>query len=463
MRKSIINKFIEDFQDIFSDLNIDYTSEDIEQLACLVHNAMMGVNRRFHTPEHVFTICKNLGKPLQRLSAIFHDLVYYQIDECFPPNTEKLLHQFVEEQDGQVKIRHDFPAEDSPLAKMCLLIFGFEHGEVLSPFSGLNEFLSALIAVHELRKVLTTQHLVGIAAMIEGTIPFRLKNAENKTNPQVLAERLQQVNSLYQVGLDDENIDEIVTQSVDLANKDVENFSDKDTGRFLDNTWLLLSESNKSLSLLRDYSYQIPKYRQGLSNMELFLNVLQPDSIFHEYKSFPPPPVFAEMNRRAKQNILIAREYLGAKLLSISIIEALAECSGGKYVPVSMFTGGIRNHLNSDTERAEDYLPPLPDSRAENCNPVVLNLLEYGRSSETSFDMKQSPISAFIYQAFGSQKTKNCLAEAKRMFNEEISAEAFLQTLDAKTLDAFARACAELAPTRREALKRFFVSVNQTI
>lgn len=454
MRKSVINKFISYFKTIFEQLKVNIANENLEEIACFVHHCMQEERRKFHTPRHVFTVAKGLEHPIQVLAILFHDIIYYQIDDGFPPDALLIIQDFIEEKDGQVFIKTDFP--EDIIFKICLDIFKFKAGEQLSPYGGLNEFLSAFIAGKSLENHLVITNVVGVLACIEATIPFRLLNTESRTNFEELAHRLKEINSKYEFSYTDEEIDDIVKLSVEVANKDVENFSDEDTGRFLDNTWLLLSESNKTLTVLEDYAYSIAEYREAIMKTEVFLSFLKPASIFHEYKGVPDAIHFQKISQQAHKNIMIAREYLGVKLLAMTILEALAECTGGRYVPVSMFTGAIRNNQNMDVERAEDFLPPLPDNNIHQCHPVVLNLLEYGRSSETSFDMRHSPLSAFFYQHLGSEKTKQYLAYAKELFAEQITYKEFLDQIDKQLLGAFAKACSELAITRRERLSQFF-------
>src|SRR3989304_3210696 len=65
-------------------LQIPVTSEELEDLAITIHRSMSMEARHFHTPEHVLHLA-NAADPIQSLAALFHDIVYYQVDRGFAP------------------------------------------------------------------------------------------------------------------------------------------------------------------------------------------------------------------------------------------------------------------------------------------------------------------------------------------------------------------------------------------
>ncbi|MCU0443993.1 MAG: hypothetical protein MUE85_03685 [Microscillaceae bacterium] len=455
MEKSPLHKVIILFQQSFHTLSVEISNPGVERLALLVHNSMSGERRKFHAPAHVIHVCQHLSNPLQVLAGLFHDVVYFQVDGGFPLPTRILLDRYVEIQNNEVNILPEVPQET--LFDLALGVFGFELGQKLSPIAGLNEFLSTLVAVKELEKYLPTSHLLTIMACLEATIPFRMSDESGKTHFEKLADRLKIANDKYDLNLNETEIDEIIKLAVEIANQDVLNFSDQDTGRFLDNTWLLLFESNNILSNLEGHTYSIVKYRQALMKTEGFIRFLNPLSIFHEYKGFPDAQTFAYLNQQAERNVKIAREYLGLKVLSATVLEALAMTTGGD-APMALLTGGIRTADNM-IERAEDYLPALQEAIHTDYDEAVLNLLEYGRASETHLDMKNSPLSAFIYKSLGSRRCTELLAKAQDLFAEKIDYSDFLHEFDRPVLAMIAQACAHIALTRQTALKKYFITV----
>ncbi len=449
MALSTVNKLISLFQDSFEKLNVEVPESSDEKLAFLVHYAMTGQNRNFHTPDHVFKICEDM-KPIQVLAGLFHDIVYYQIDQGFPAALRDNLLDFVDADENGITIKKKFKDDN---AKMVLDVFGFSNSQKLSTFQGMNEFLSALTAVKELEKTLPFKHLLAIACCIEGTIPFRDTDPEGKSCFDRLKERLRDISKRNQLDLSEEEENEILRMSVEMGNKDVENFSYEDIAKFLDCTWELLPETNPIL--WADRIYSIKNYRKALMKMQIFMEKLDPNTIFHRYADTPDDETFNRMNKQAEKNINIAREYLGIKLLSTGIIEALALSTGGDS-PISMFLGDVREFNLGNVERAEDHLPQISLNNDVKHNYVVLSLLETGRSRETIFDMRNSPFSSFLYKSLGKDKCLEYLGMAKQMFNGEVGSDDFLQKIDNDTVSVFAKACSEIAITRRRELKKFF-------
>ncbi|MBN1150263.1 hypothetical protein JXA84_03460 [candidate division WOR-3 bacterium] len=446
---STVNRLIALFQDSLKELGIEIQDSKVEKLAFLVHSAMTGQNRNFHTPEHVFQICDGM-KPVQILAGLFHDIVYYQIDQGFPVVLKDTLTEFVDADEREILIKKKIKDEN---VKMVLEVFGFEYGQRLSVMNGMNEFLSALSAVKQLENILPQKHLLAISACIEGTIPFRKKSDGDKSCFEKLNERIIVVNQKYKFNLSDEEISEILQMSVEMGNKDVENFAYEDVAKFLDCTWELLPETNPILWAHSIYS--IKNYRSALMKMELFMENVDPLSIFHNYSGFPDDEKFGKMSNQAMRNVSIAREYLGVKLLSTGIIEALASSTGGD-APISMFLGDVKQFGYNDEGRAEHYLPEALLQENLKYNYIVLSLLETERPSENIFDMRNSPFSSFIYKKLGKEKCEKNLNLAKLMFKGDINPENFLEKIEAEIVTAFAKSCSEIAITRKEKLKAFF-------
>ena len=448
MRKSAINQLIGAFLSAFSHLRLQVPPLEVEKLALLVHTAMDRGRRNFHTSRHVLEVSKSLP-PLQILAVLFHDLVYFQVDDGFPGQVTELLTRFVSINNRQVFIKSEVTANKA--WQLCLDIFAFKPGQKLSLFAGLNEFLSAFVAVSKLENYLSWPDLAMVACCIEGTIPFRGIDFYGNSPFANLTMRLRQINGKYRLDLTEAKIDEIAKSAVSVANKDVENFAEVDPGKFLDNTWSLLPETN---AILWSSLYSITNYREALSKMENFLGLLNPANVFHEYHDVPDKRQYLQCTRQATRNVLIAREYLGVKLLTMGIIEALALVTGGD-VPISMFLGDLKRD-GEEVERAENYLPTAILDKGLRYNSMLLTLLELGRTNESGFDMKNSPISVFIYKTLGEYRSHNYLNFARQMFAGEIAAREFLDKIDHKIVSAIARACAALALSRRHCLEKYF-------
>ena len=448
MAISTIKRFISVLNAAFKALPVTVSMVETERLAMLVHHAMESKTRAYHTSGHVFGMCKGM-KPLQVLAALFHDLVYYQLDGGFPAHATGLL-QDVTRHDGDALVLQPIAPDDQALS-LCAALFGFAPGEVLPLYGGMNEFLSAVVAARVLHARVGVADLIAIVAGIEATIPFRPPDSGGRSAADRLALRVHQA-YCERVGPVDAHaaqafVDVVVGDAVALTNRDVGSFAEADPGLFLSNTWLLIEESNAPLAVAGMYTLQ--EYRCGLTRMDGFLRTLNPLHVFQCYKQSPSARELADLRASAARNIAFAVDFLGAKITSIAIVEALA-LSTGTDGPISMFLGEIRSAYGRP-ERVEDYLPAVAASH--DVNPDLLWVFEKGRTLESSNDLTASPITAFVYRSIGHEGTRQALLGVRQMFDGTQSPLAFLQSLDRGMVRAIIRACARVALSRSEALR----------
>lgn len=448
MAISTINRFVSLFDTAFRGLPASVSMADTERLALLVHQAMESTKRVYHTSGHVFGMCEGM-QPSQVLAALFHDTVYYQLDEGFPERARHLLAD-VTRQVGDTLVLQPFEAGDTALA-LCSQLFDFAPGQVLPLYGGMNEFLSAVVAARLLLPYVDPPTLIAVLACIEGTIPFRAPDRHGKTALERLAQRVRQA---YSDRVDGANpaaaqafADRVVWEATALTNRDVGSFAEVDPGLFLSNTWLLIEESNAPLAVAGVYSVQ--EYRRGLSRMDGFLRALDPQNVFHEYKGQPSAAEMLDLRAHALNNIRFATDFLGAKIASIAIVEALA-LSTGTDGPIAMFLGEIRSAYGRP-DRVEDFLPAVP--AAVDVNPSLLLAFEKGRTLESHNDLTASPITAFVYRYIGHRGIHEALLFANEMFEAKRTPLAFLQALDRAMVRAIVRGCAEIAVSRREGLQ----------
>jgi hypothetical protein len=448
MAISKINRFIALFDTAFRALPAPVGMADTERLALLVHHAMESKKRVYHTSGHVFGMCEGM-RPLQVLAALFHDVVYYQLDEGFPPHCRYWLRD-VTRQVGDTLVLQPIAPQDASLS-LCAELFDFAPGEVLPLYGGLNEFLSAVVAARLLEPYLATADLIAVLACIEATVPFRAPDAQGHTPMQRLAQRVCQAYRERVDGGDSEAAqafaDRVVWDAVALTNRDVSSFAEADPGLFLSNTWLLIEESNAPLAVAGMYTAQ--EYRLGLTRMDGFLRKLDPHHVFHHYKGQPSAADMDGLRATAHANIVFATDFLGAKMVSIAIVEALALCTGTDG-PIAMFLGEIRSAYGRP-ERIEDFLPTV--AAKADVNPALLQTFEKGRTLESQNDLTASPITAYVYRCIGHQGTHDALALARQMFDGQRTPLAFLQALDRQTVRPLVNGCAQIALSRREALR----------
>ncbi len=448
MAIATINRLIVLFDEAFRGVSAPVGMAESERLAILVHHSMDSKKRAYHTALHVFAMCEGM-QPLQVLAALFHDLVYVQLDGGFALPVAGLL-QDVTQVQGDTRVLQAFPADD-PALTLCAGIFNFTPGQVLPLYGGMNEFLSAVVATRLLQPHLSAADLLAVVTCIETTVPFRAPDADGKTATDALAERVHAQYLRLFPGCDPVNaqafVQRAVSDAVTLGNRDVGGFAHPNPGLFLSSTWLLIDESNAPLASPGVYSLQ--EYRSALVRMNSFLGGLNPAHIFLHYDAQPAADEISRLCASARCNITFACDFLDAKITSVAIIEALA-LSTGTDCPVSMFLGDIRSAYGRP-DRVEDFLPAAPRSTRA-VNKELLNVLEKGRVLESSNDLTASPLTAFIYRTMGHAGTQAALRQARQMFDGALSPQAFLQTLDRDMVRAILRACARIALSRSEAL-----------
>jgi hypothetical protein len=141
--KSYLHRLIQLFQYSFYELKINATIADVETMAVTVYNVMEARWRKYHSIDHVLSICET-SDPIQILAGLFHDTVYLQIDRRIHPRIVHYLQEFQPVGEGYtVKV----PPINSNTADQTLYlvseVFGAKSGSTLTPFTGANEYLSA--------------------------------------------------------------------------------------------------------------------------------------------------------------------------------------------------------------------------------------------------------------------------------------------------------------------------------
>lgn len=444
MSLAAINRLIQLFTDAFQQLGGAVDMPRAEQLAMLVQRSMDHRRRVYHCSQHLFAMVPGMNAR-QTLATLFHDLVYYQLDGGFPAQLDGELRRVARVEDGHLSLRL-IDRNDWQL-RLCAEVFGFSGGQSLSPYAGQNEFLSAVAAVRVLHEDLPACELLAIVACIEATIPFRGPDAHGRELPERLWQRLHQANRDFSCGADEAQLERMLVDAIELANRDVAGFAEPDPAEFLANTWLLIEESNAPQ--VEAGVYSIREYRQALARMEGFLRTLKPEYIFHRYGEHPGPAAYSALVEAAGRNLDFSCAYLGCKLLSISIIEAFAQLTGGD-CPISMLLGDLRGS-DGPPLRAEDLLPELPP--AADLDPDLLRVLQYGRARESRNDLTASPLSAYVYAALGDRASQQVLAAAREMFSGALTPQDFLAYLPPAIVGNLGRACAEISISRRELLR----------
>lgn len=423
----------------------------------LIIETMSGPWRYFHTPEHIFEVGGS-GDAVEVLSALFHDLVYVQVDQGVSVNISRHIAPFVKEIGGQLVILERWQLPNDPIFEMITRVFGFSAGQTLLPLAGQNEFLSAVIAGKCLEHALPLPKLAQIAACIEATIPFRPPTETGQTVGDRLYERLTIVNQEFDMGWGQAEIQAIVKRAIRLANRDIENFAYESSAEFLDNTWNLMPETNHDLTSAN--AYTVSGYRVSLQKMEGFMNFLKPELVFQRYLNEPDAEVYAVVIHRTQKNLEVARLYLGSKLLSIAVIEALSQRIG-QDIPLATMMGELPGRGLSIAQ-LENFLPNIPISIPP-ANPIeqeVLELLEKGRSRSSSYDVKNSPVATFIIKSIGFPSARLLLLQAKEFFKQNLTGEEFLAGCHSDVVETIVRAVLQVFESRKTAMAGLPVKAN---
>lgn len=438
-----INRYIHYLNESFIQLNAQVSIKSIEKMAMILHSAMENKKRIYHSSKHAFDICKDMN-PRQTIAALFHDIVYLQIDNGFPRRASDILSPIINFNEPCITLNAIDKSHFS--VKLCADVFGFEAGQKLSIDSGLNEFLSAVIAADLLAPYLNKHDLLAIISIIEATIPFRIANENGQGFIVDLSARIKKVchdfnlfDSEYAIN---QYINEVLIEAIMVANRDIGGFAESDHAKFLSSTWELIEESSATIGEMSDYTIQ--DNRNALLKMESFLGCLKSNQIFNCYANLPNIEQLAQMRFAADQNIIFSCHYLRTQITTIAIIEALALETGGN-CHISMLLGDTHSDQGKP-DRAENYLPMMPDK--ESYNVELLHVLERGLGQHAMQDSNFSPLTAFVYRRLGDQNTDLAFAEARKMFNQEISTLAFLKSLDTKLVTSIIQACIKTSASR---------------
>jgi hypothetical protein len=410
---------------------------------------MTGPWRSFHTPDHIFLVGQG-GDPIEVISALFHDMVYVQVDQGVNVNIARFIAPFIHEVNNQLTIIEDPELSDDPIFKMTLMIFGFKQGDTLMPMAGQNEFLSALLAAKVFNEIFPLSLLAQIISCIEATIPFRGPDSDGISSSEKLFLRLKKVNEEFNFAWSDESIISIVERGVRVSNRDVENFSSDQSAHFLDNTWNLIPETNHDLK--RVNTYTVNGYRVSLQKMDGFLNFLKAEVVFKHFHNEPSVHRFDELVGKTKHNLEVARLYLGMKLTSIAVLECIAS-RVGRDISVAMLMGELP--VNGKPSFGLEQLLPTVANPIISSDPLeeeVLSLLELGRNFSSDYDVKNSPIATFMVKSIGFSEMRELLSKAREFFKGEKTSEQFLSCCPNELVRSITASIAHLFDTRKSLL-----------
>ncbi|HUX38684.1 MAG TPA: hypothetical protein VMV44_12355 [Rectinemataceae bacterium] len=443
MGRGMLHRLVAVLLDIFRAPDRRCEPEELERIAILVHRVMSRQSRQFHTLEHVFGFLDGADAETAT-AAIFHDLVYFQIDEGLPPELGELLGSSIRVSGLDIYLSE---SDADEACRLCRGVFGFSPGQKVGIFAGLNEYLSALAMMRLLLNRVPAAFLVAVAACIEASVPFRGPDAEGREAADILAIRLDEMAAAALFDASAGSLASMVHRAVAFGNHDVRDFALDDPGEFLSNTWKLLPESNAALRVKGAFS--IHEYRVALEKMQAFFQSLDPEKVYHAWDGEPDEASMRRFATKTHRNLAWAINYMNAKLLAAGLLEAVAILSGGD-APMALFMGDIGNEAE-EYESIAALLPFGSPPWLDRANPVY-RLLRDGRLDESSFDLKNSPLALYLYEKLEPSAWGRATQDIRAFFDGSLGAEAFLDSLPAPVLDDFLEACESMAPTRKTAL-----------
>jgi|GEM_PF-154183 len=437
-------------RDAFSDLGAVVTPYECEKLSCFLNASYGTRSRAFHDVRHALEVgkeCTSTGK----LAALFHDVVYLQVDHGRLPELRSSFGVFDQGESLELTIPGEEVLRRDIWRQAVVGLFGFTSGQVIGVYSGLNEFLSAWVAVQKLGSHLETKHVLDIVACIEATIPFRGEK-ESPSVSELLAHRLSRVYQQFGISATEVAIDDVVRESVKVSNYDVEGFGLESPDVFIYNSWALLYESNPPL---QQNLYSIVKYREPLQRLEAFFDGLNSRKIFLKYKNTPSPEQLQSLKNGAEENIRIGKEYVRAKIVDTTILEAFAKLSGGD-CPLELFTGPRAKSREEKVARIEEFLDwSTITSSEEGKDKAVISMLGEGRAFRSRFDVKTALFAAYIYLGLKPQEFQELYQGAREFTHGQLSAECFLKMLPDSMLKHIGEILCQMAWTRADKIRQF--------
>ena len=98
----------------------------------------------------------------------------------------------------------------------------------------------------------------------------------------------------------------------------------------------------------------------------------------------------------------MAVRYLRIRIYAISILDAIAEASGGD-TSLSLFMGDMMNA--GDQVSLEDYLPLEGEFKnSKDLDPLILNFLTVGHRGHLKYEMNSCLYTSVVYRVLGEEK-----------------------------------------------------------
>jgi hypothetical protein len=416
-----------------------------EELSCFLNRSYSTRNRAFHTIHHAQDVARVTSEsPTAQLAALFHDVVYFQVDWARRPELRNLFSPFEITLDKKLII----PNTNDTWAAALLDVFGYNEGDELHSLRGLNELLSAWVAIQKLRGKISTLKLLKVVACIQATIPvwsysnfkdapFRLKH-----NIQVAANRIR-------IKIPTGFLDEALAEATEVANQDVMSFAAASPRTFLYNSWSLIAESNPAL---QGPHFTISQYKEAIAKMTNFITNLNPELIFRQFNNRPDTSEMNRLRDMATTNLRVGAHYLQLRLTEVCIVDAIAQMSGGDG-PLEMFVGPRIHRRGDQAHNIEAFLKGAVPKLKRN-HDEVKSLLAKESAFRSSFDSKGAPIASYLFHRLTDTESEIIFNLTHQYLRGEISSETYLIGFRPELIREITLAVANVASTRKSEIEK---------
>lgn len=450
---SLVNAYHRQILDAFSRLGRPIANSDAEKLACFLLKTMGSESRDYHRPEHPLDVSKRL-LPVGQLAALFHDIVYVQVDPTWGKTVSDILYPFIPTNTFSVNVKGALNHVVDPWHRIIVSIFGFENETDLVPMKGINEFLSALVFYHSMKSHLNPEELLRGIACIEGTIPFRKVDSDGRSPSDRLSTKIEGVLKSSEGRFFPRQIDIelIISECRRIIENDLSSFGAETPSEFISNSWNVMIENNPPL---RNNYFYLSDYRKAIFGTLGFYMSLDPKNL---YWTNPKTidPFHEDLIKRTEFNLKFATEYMKAIANAVCLSEAIALKSGGD-VPFELFFGP-RKKSRTHNPVTLDTLINLPET-INGSTPSSINqndvyqILRNGREFRSRFDHKTSVLSAFIFLKTTNQEREALFRSSQQFHHGRINAEEFIATFNSEIVCNVISFLEKTALTRADVLR----------
>lgn len=375
-------------------------------------------SRFFHDSDHFFGVANkteinNWIDAVRFRAAMNHDIVYHQVDvkgenkrSGIVPDVEKKIEPFIVRQGKAIYINPDPSLSDNILFQAALKFFNFDDKTRISkkielnPFSGQNEFLSALYAIEQAKELgIPDKYILAEMVHIAGTVPFLEPNVFTSYRDRLaLANKCLPQDKRLTV----DEIERTMRSATDMANQDVVNFRENFKDKFLPNAYLIAVENVAG----DKRNMSIPAYfLQASSGQANFLShvgecsVNKTKSVFHGYKNDPAPNVLKEWESLARENINALVEYSRATSAAVVMMTALHMVHSPAAEPSA--------DVQMDELFSRDYtLHPFVEGKLTTEGKVALDYAQHRIQGGCEPAYVSDNVAAYLFEMLGSEGIK---------------------------------------------------------